>query len=113
MRFSLLIASLAMAAVLAAQSGRSYGPSQIWWEAGQGFNFPLQEEYDDPEGLISIFNRDGMLHTQGHAFFEALGTNGRACITCHQPSNGMSISTITLAERWKQTNGKDPIFAAF
>jgi cytochrome c peroxidase len=54
-----------------------------------------------------------MIRTEGHPFFDALGTNKRACVTCHQPSNAMSISTATLISRWKETEGKDPVFAAF
>jgi hypothetical protein len=28
--------------------------------------------------------------------------NGRACVTCHQPANALSVSTATLRERWKE-----------
>jgi cytochrome c peroxidase len=93
-------------------SSRQYGPSQIWWDANSPSNLPWEEEYDNPEGMVGILN-SRMIRTAGHAFFEALGTNNRACITCHQPSNAMSISTATLRDRWKETNGKDPVFAAF
>src|SRR5579863_10297966 len=114
MKPTLLTLGFALAAILAAQNnGGGYGSAQVWWDAGERISFPWQEEYNNPEGSLSVLNQHGMVRTQGHAFFEALGTNGRVCITCHQPSNGMSISTITLAERWKQTSGKDAIFAAF
>jgi cytochrome c peroxidase len=113
MQRKLIFGGLALAAVVVAQSGGAYGSAQVWWDSGERISFPWQEEYNNPEGSVGVLNQNGMVRTQDHAFFEALGTNGRACITCHQPSNGMSISTITLAERWKQTEGKDPIFAAF
>src|SRR6185503_21195477 len=45
-------------------------------------------------------------------FFEALGPNGRACVTCHQPANAMSLSGDLIRERWTATKGKDPLFAA-
>jgi cytochrome c553 len=57
-------------------------------------------------------NRGGSVRTDGHPFFEALGTNGRACVTCHQPSNAMSVSAASLRERWTETEGRDPVFAA-
>jgi len=43
---------------------------------------------------------------------KALGSNGRACITCHQPSNAMSVSAAALRQRWTETGGRDPVFAA-
>ncbi len=114
MKPTILILGVALAAILVAQNnGGAYGSAQVWWDAGERISFPWQEEYSNPEGSVTVLNQNGLVRTQGHAFFEALGTNNRACITCHQPSNGMSISTLTLNERWKQTEGKDPIFAAF
>ncbi len=95
-----------------AQSGRSYGPDRIWWGAGVDGLLPWTEAYDDPEGELGIFNEGGAVHTKGHPFFEPLGVNGRACVTCHQPSNAMSVSTARLRERWVETHGQDPVFAA-
>ena len=43
-------------------------------------------------------------------FFQALGTNGRTCATCHQPSDGMSVSATSIQRRFDLTEGKDPIF---
>src|SRR6185369_738519 len=57
-------------------------------------------------------NRTGAIRTERHPFFESLGSNGRACVTCHQPANAMSVSAASLRERWKDTQGKDPVFAA-
>jgi hypothetical protein len=53
-----------------------------------------------------------LLETRGHAFFTSLGPNGRACVTCHQPADGMSLSAATARERWAVTSGRDPLFAA-
>jgi mono/diheme cytochrome c family protein len=103
---------LCFAAILVAQSRRSYGPGRVWWEADRGVVFPLQEDYDDADGLVSILSSSGAVNPAGHAFFEALGSNHRACITCHQPSNAMSLAAATLRERWVETEGQDPVFAA-
>ncbi len=103
---------LCCAALVVAQSRRSYGPDRVWWDAGRGLPFPLEEEYDDPDGLLSVLNSSGAVNPSGNAFFEALGTNHRACITCHQPSNAMSLAAATLRQRWLETQGKDPVFAA-
>jgi cytochrome c peroxidase len=43
-------------------------------------------------------------------FFQSLGTNGRSCGSCHQPSDGMSVSAQDVQLRFEQTAGMDPIF---
>lgn len=50
-------------------------------------------------------------NTLGHPFFTALGRNGRACVTCHQPADGMALSLRSIQERWQATAGRDPLFA--
>ena len=102
---------LASAPFAPAQSSR-YGPSRIWWEPGQGGFLPWDESWDNPDGQVTVVNRKGSVQTKDHPFFEALGPNGRACVTCHQPANAMSVSTASLRERWIETGGRDPVFAA-
>jgi len=84
-----------------------------WIEPNSGAVLPEFDAFDSNEGTIGIVNASGSVKTEGHAFFMALGTNGRACVNCHQPTYGMSVSATALLERWKQTDGKDPVFAAF
>jgi hypothetical protein len=72
----------------------------------------MELTFENPLGRVGVLNADGPIETKGHPFFEPLGTNGRACVTCHQPANAMSLSTDTIRERWRATNGKDPLFAA-
>jgi cytochrome c peroxidase len=43
-------------------------------------------------------------------FFQSLGTNGRSCATCHQPSDGMSVAAANVQQRFTLTQGLDPIF---
>ena len=43
-------------------------------------------------------------------FFQSLGTNGRSCSTCHQPSDGMSVSALNVSLRFLKSQGLDPIF---
>lgn len=111
-RWTLGLLALAFLGVAIAQSGRSYSAGHAWWNAGDGGILPWEEAYDNPDGLVSIFNKGGAVHTAGHPFFEQLGSNGRACVTCHQPSNAMSLSSASLRERWTETQGKDPVFAS-
>jgi len=45
-----------------------------------------------------------------NAFFQSLGTNDRACVTCHQPQNGWSITPPSVRKRFRDSDGLDPIF---
>lgn len=109
MNWSALTVAIALPVTLSAQYG---GPPRLWWDAGQSDNLSWSEDYEDAYGQLSVSNQRGPVHATGHAFFEALGTNGRACVTCHQPANAMSVSAATLRRRWVESKGADPVFAA-
>jgi cytochrome c peroxidase len=65
----------------------------------------------DPTGLVSTFNTGGPIVENG-PFFQSLGTNGRACSTCHIAGNAMGLSVRNVQERFAETQGRDPLFAA-
>src|SRR4030095_3646930 len=83
-----------------------------WWAPGEDRPLPAYVEYANASGRLGILNASGDVATDGHPFFEALGTNGRACVSCHQPADGMSLALLTLVQRWHDSKGADPIFAA-
>jgi hypothetical protein len=83
-----------------------------WWAPGDGRTLPASAAYANPSGALGMLNADGALDTRGHPFFEPRSANGRACVTCHQPSDAMSLSVATIKERWEATGGTDPLFAA-
>src|SRR5690349_20984908 len=85
--------------------------TSIWWDPGRGIALPPFKEYDNASGQLRLLNKSGEVETKGHPFFTALGSNGRACVTCHQPSNAMSLSLDLIRDRWVATRGKDPLFA--
>ena len=72
-----------------------------------------ETEFDpDGAGCTASFQPDGPTTTASNAFFQSLGTNGRSCITCHQPPSGMSVSLQNINDRLNAPNGQhDPIFA--
>jgi hypothetical protein len=105
------LVGLGLALTLSAQYQQSN--KDTWFEPGSGEVLPEFDAFDDPNGTLGVLNASGSLKTDGHPFFTPLGTNGRACITCHQPTWGMSVSASGLADRWRATHGKDPVFAAF
>src|SRR5581483_11646443 len=43
-------------------------------------------------------------------FFQDLGTNGRRCVTCHQPDSAWTITPGNVQARFIRTRGTDPIF---
>src|SRR4051812_31139612 len=38
-------------------------------------------------------------------FFQDLGTNGRRCVSCHQPSTGWTVTPESLRETFERTRG--------
>jgi hypothetical protein len=82
-----------------------------WWSPGDGGALAAYVTYPNTHGQLGILNTSGAINTKGHPFFEPIGENGRACVSCHQPANAMSLSVAAIQERWKATRGKDPIFA--
>lgn len=51
----------------------------------------------------------GAIDTAG-PFFQSLGANDRACVTCHDPEDGWSVTTAGIQARFAATQGTDPIF---
>ncbi|MEO6379748.1 MAG: hypothetical protein ABIO37_17135, partial [Caulobacteraceae bacterium] len=95
-----------------ADSGALYSAVDNWIAPGKDGVFPAAAQFPDAYGTLGIVNTSGPVETKGHPFFTPLGTNGRACVTCHQPANGMSLSVESARKRWEASAGKDPLFAA-
>src|SRR5579883_1512494 len=65
--------------------------------------------FPNSTGSAQNISSMGSINTSG-PFFQSLGTNGRTCATCHQLSDGMSITPENIATRFQQTQGQDPLF---
>ena len=63
----------------------------------------------DSSGVLQTFNTDGDLDLS-NPFFKSIGTNGRSCVTCHQPSDAWSVTPAHLKARFALSQGLDPIF---
>ena len=62
-------------------------------------------------GLATTINVAGFpVVAASNPFFLDLGTNGRRCVTCHQPENNMTVSAEGVRLRFALTGGTDPIF---
>jgi predicted MFS family arabinose efflux permease len=104
-----VLLAISLAIPLRAQT---LAPEARWIEPGKSATIPSELEFDDALGRLGIVNASGPVNTKGHPFFEPLGANGRACVTCHQPAYAMTLSVAAIRDRWKATQGKDPLFAA-
>lgn len=101
----------AIALTLSAQYQNSF--KALWTEPNSNAVLPEFDAFDSVDGTVGVLNASGPVNTEGHPFFRPLGTNGRACVSCHQPAWGMSVSAVGLDDRWRETDGKDPVFAAY
>jgi len=64
----------------------------------------------DPTGAMETYNLAAPTKAGTNAFFESLGTNGRACATCHEPRSAWGVSAASIQQRFYSSHGADPIF---
>ena len=74
-----------------------------------GGSDPNLRDFPDPTGAVRTFSTTGSVDTT-NPFFQSLGTNGRACISCHQPGDAWTVTPPHIQERFAATHGEDPIF---
>jgi hypothetical protein len=108
----LLLSGSLFCAIALADSAGAEAAADRWWAPGHDRVWPETLDYPNGNGVLRTLLQDGPMRTGGHPFFEPIGTNGRACVSCHQPADAMSLSVTTIGERWRATGGRDPIFAA-
>ena len=68
------------------------------------------QEFSDPDGRFANLNLGGPTDTTTNPFFQDMGTNGRSCVTCHQPSDAFSVTPPHIRKRFDATQGTDPHF---
>ena len=107
-----LLAATGLAVIAVAQEGPGASnppPVDGYIEEGAHALFLPHMEFPNDQGTLAVTYEGEAFNTAGHPFFTP-GANGRACVTCHQPIDAMSISTKTLNARWDATGGADPVF---
>ncbi len=65
--------------------------------------------YANAAGVLRTLHASGTID-RTNPFFADLGTNGRRCVTCHQPAEAWTITPEELQIRFARTDGLDPIF---
>ena len=71
---------------------------------------PSMAGFADPTGVVRTYVDGSSSIDLTNPFFQSLGTNGRSCGTCHQPSDAMTVSAAHVQARFDQSQGLDPIF---
>jgi len=104
---AVLIAAISAVLTLAQQP-----PGNNWITPGSSGLLPQKMDFPTPTGRLGVLFEAGPVEMKGHPFFTPLGSNGRACVTCHQPAYAMSFSAESARELWRRSNGQDPLFAA-
>ena len=64
----------------------------------------------DSTGVVETYNLAAPTNTATNPFFQSLGTNGRACATCHEPRSAWGVSAQSIQLRFLLSGGTDPIF---
>lgn len=86
------------------------GGAALALSSGSSRYVPVFQSFPDPDGGFVNLNLSGPTDTTTNPFFQSLGTNGRSCVTCHQPSDAFSVTPPHIQARFKATHGTDPIF---
>jgi cytochrome c peroxidase len=68
------------------------------------------DTFSNGTGSHRTMSVNGQAIDDSNPFFQSLGTNGRACVNCHQPSAGMGITPVQVQALFNATQGTDPLF---
>ena len=63
----------------------------------------------NPGGKAATYSTQGSVDLTGE-YFQAQGTNGRSCASCHVPEEAWSITPGTLQHFFDETEGNHPVF---
>ncbi len=70
---------------------------------------PNNRPEPNPGGAAATFSTQGSVELTGE-YFQAQGTNGRSCATCHIPEEAWGINPGTLQRLFSETGGEHPVF---
>lgn len=77
---------------------------------GTSQTLPNNHPVENAGGKAASFSKQGSINFDSE-FFHAQGSNGRSCVTCHNPDDGWSMSAATVQRLFEETDGLHPIFA--
>ena len=80
----------------------------VWVEASSD-SIPNNLPQHNPGGMDATFSTQGSVQFTGE-YFQAQGSNGRSCGSCHTAGDAWSITPGTLQEMFDATAGTHPVF---
>jgi cytochrome c peroxidase len=101
------IVVLALTIVLGLASVVAFNPGKVSSMDAQ--QLPNNLPHPNPGGKAATFSTQGHVDLTGE-FFQAQGTNGRSCASCHIAEDAWSINPGTLQDLFDQTGGTHPVF---
>ena len=72
-------------------------------------SIPNNYLFRNPGGKLATFSTQGSVDLTGE-YFQAQGTNGRSCATCHIAEEAWSINPGTLQHLFDESQGLHPVF---
>ncbi len=76
---------------------------------GNHNSLPNDLPFENPTGEAATYSTAGHVDLTNE-FFQSLGTNGRSCGSCHQASDGWTVTPPHIQDRFMDSDGTDPIF---
>jgi cytochrome c peroxidase len=105
-----LWATAALAALFALACGLMYEPAPVAQAQAQADTIPNNRPAPNPNGAAATFTTQGASVDLNGEYFQAQGTNGRSCATCHIPEEAWGINPGTLQRLFSETGGRHPVF---
>ena len=78
-------------------------------DAGDRAPLPSMAPFPNASGFAATYSTTGPIDFDD-PFFKSFGSNGRSCDTCHQPSEGWTITPEGVQARFDASGGTDPVF---
>jgi len=75
-------------------------------------SIPTPLSFQNATGTITSYQPNGATTTSNNGFFSPLGSNGRTCLTCHQPQDGWALTPPSVVATYNLTHGNTPLFQA-
>jgi len=91
-------------------SGKCRGGAHKQCQGGVPSPGQIFRVFPDDSGLIRSATALRSLNGHNKFFDPGLGTNGQACVTCHQPGDGFTIHVESIDDAFTASNGQDPLF---
>jgi cytochrome c peroxidase len=82
----------------------------IFTTAAIGAGFSIFQAFPDDSGLVQAKPGHRNLNAHNKFFDPAVGTNGQACVTCHEPEQGFTVHVDNIVAAFTASQGLDPLF---